>query len=581
MALDAAMISITARTLANTVTGARIDKISMPSRDEAVLSVRTQEGSYRMLWSARPGSSRVQLTSEEYEYPAVPPSFCMLLRKHLNGGRITSVMSVPDERIVFFDIDALNEMGDRVTVRVSVELMGRYSNIVLINSSGIVIDAMKRIDEEQSEKRQLYPGVEFTLPPAQEKLSFSARTLGEICSAICRREQPLSSAILSCVSGIGPVVCREIACRVSPSDEPASALSPDKKARLEASVGFVQDQLNALPDRFYAVFDDAKPVEYSFIKLTQYGSLRTEEFASVFELFDRFYSERDRSERMKTRSADLSRQVNSLYERAVRKQHARMSERDNSGKANEKKLFGELITANLHMIQKGMKSVELFNYYTGENITVPLDVMKNPVQNSQKYYKDYRKLTTAAQVLERLLAEGQAEIEYLDAVKYEITEARTEEDFLMIRRELKDAGYLRGFKYKDQKRPRRMSEFTEYTSPGGFRVLAGRSNVSNEKLTLKTASKNDVWFHVKNAAGSHVVLFTEGSVPPDEDLTFAAEIAALHSSVVGSAQIPVDYTEIKNVKKPPETRTGMVTYDRYKTAFVTPDPERLKQFLKK
>ncbi len=581
MALDAAMISITARTLSQCITGARIDKIYMPSRDEAVLAIHTPVGSYRMLWSARPGSARVQLTEEEYDYPATPPSFCMLLRKHLSGGKFTSVSVVPDERIIFFNLDAMNEMGDRVSIKVSVELMGRYSNIVLINEENIVIDAMKRIDEEQSDKRQLYPGIAFTLPPVQGKMSFTSCSAEEITEAACKSDSPLSSAVLSCVSGIGPVVCREIAYRVTPEDISASSLDNTQRARFEASVSFVKEQLKNDTNTFYAVYDGVNPVEYSFIRLSQYGSLRIEQFDSIFTLFDRFYAERDRNERMKIRSADLSRQINSLYDRAVRKQQTRMSERNNSDKANEKKLYGELLTANLHVIQKGMKDVELLNYYTGESITVPLDTIKNPVQNAQKYFKDYRKLMTAAQVLDRLLAEGQAEIEYLDAVKYEITEARTEEDFLLIRRELKDAGYLRGFKYKDQKRPRRMSEFTEYTSPGGYKVLAGRSNVSNEKLTLKTASRNNIWFHVKNSAGSHVVLFSEGSALTDEDMTFTAEIAALHSSAAGSAQIPVDYTEIKNVKKPPETRPGMVTYDHYKTAFVTPDAAELQKHLKK
>ncbi|MEG2678149.1 MAG: NFACT family protein, partial [Oscillospiraceae bacterium] len=293
-------------------------------------------------------------------------------------------------------------------------------------------------------------------------------------------------------------------------------------------------------------------------------------FETISELLDCYYSEKDRAERMKARSFDLSRQVNSLYDRAVRKQQARLDESRNTEKAEQKRLFGELVQANLHNIQKGEKSALLLNYYTGETISVPLDATKNPIQNAQKYFKDYKKLTTAAKMLETLLTEGETEIQYLQSVKYEITEARTEEDFILIRKELKDAGYLRGFKYREQKRPRKMSEFLQYKTSDGFTVLVGRNNAANEKLTLKTASKQDIWFHVKNAAGSHTVLIAESSEPTEAAMTQAACIAAYHSSITECDKTAVDYTAIKNVKKAPSQKPGMVIYTSYKTAFVTP-----------
>lgn len=577
MALDAAMLEYTARTLKGTLVGARVEKISMPSRDEALFSLRTETGARKLFISARSGGSRIHLTSESFENPAVPPGFCMLLRKYLSTGRITDLRTVDGERIIFLDFDALNEMGDRIKLTLSVEIMGRYSNMVLVNAEGRVIDALKRIDAEQSDKRQLIPGVNFTMPPAQGKLLFLTAEIGELINKICEKKKPLSAAILDTVAGIGPVVCREIAHRTAANDPEADTLNEKQRSALKRFIEETRAAARGEGSTLSIVYDSKKPIEFSFIKLTQYGGMETREFSDVNELFDSYYLEKDRAERMKARSSDLLRQVNSLYERAVRKQAARQEELSNTERADEKKLFGELINANLYAIVKGDKSAELLNYYMGETISVPLDVTKSPVQNAQKYYKEYRKLTTAAKMLATLIEEGKNEIEYLSSVRYEITEAKTEEDFLLIRKELKESGYLRGFKYKEQKRPRKMSEFIEYKTSDGLRVLVGRNNAANEKLTLKTAEKGDIWFHVKSASGSHTVLLSNGAEPSGESYTEAAMIAAYHSSERLSENIAVDYTRIKNVKKAVGQKTGMVYYESYNTAYVTPDERKIEE----
>ncbi len=576
MALDAAMITVTARDLKERVLGARIDKIYMPSRSEALFSMRASDGPCKLLLSARSGSARAHITQEKHEFPAVPPSFCMLLRKHLGGGKLVDISPALDERILFFKFETTNEMGDRVTITVSHELMGRYSNLVLVSEDGTVIDALKRIDEDQSDKRQLYPGVPFTMPPTQGKLGFCATDARELADAVKTSDKNLSEAVLSVISGISPVLCREIAFRVDSADGPANSLTETQTERLAQIIGEIKAAIEGDGTVLNIVSEGDRLVEYSFVNLFQYGGLTVETFDAPGELLERYYAERDRAELMKTRSSDLSRQVNSLYDRAVRKQAARLSERDNSEKAQQKKLYGELINANLHNIEKGQKSAVIFNYYTNQNEEVPLDVTKNAVDNAQKYYKEYHKLTTAAAMLEKLLAEGESEIAYLDAVKYEIGEARSEEDFLLIRKELKDSGYLRGFRYKDPKNCRKTVEFIEYTTSDGMKVLVGRNNLANEKLTLKLADKRDVWFHVKDSPGSHTVLFTNRATPSDQAMTEAANIAAFHSSSANSSGIAVDYTEIKNVRKAAGQKTGMVIYDNYKTAFVTPDKSSLE-----
>lgn len=580
MALDAAMLYVTANELREQLSGARIDKIHMPARDEVLFLLRRPDGPLKLLASARSGSARVHITQEEFDNPAVPPSFCMLLRKHLASGRITGVRTVDGERILFIDFDALNEMGDRVRVTLSLELMGRYSNVVLVDGGGKVIDALKRISADQSDKRQLVPGIPFTMPPAQDKLPFLSSANEDVIARVQAVGKPLSAALLDCVAGIGPVLCREIAHRVG-GDPDADRMSPADRTRLADCMDAVRDAANGKGTELNIVYDGDKPVEYSFTALTQYTGLKALRFETASVLFDRYYAQKDRAERMRTRSFDLSRQVHALAERAVRKQSARLQEQEDTHKADTQKLYGELINANLHALHKGMDRAELLNYYTGETVSVPLDVTKTPVQNAQKYYKAYKKLTTAAAMLEELLRSGAAEIEYLKSVQYEITQAVTEDDFLHIRKELKEAGYLRGFKYKENKNRKKSPGVLRYRTEDGDTVLVGRNNEQNDKLTLKTADRRDIWFHVKNAPGSHVVLVTEGKTPGDAALTRAAEIAALHSSQAQGQKVPVDYTMVKNVRKAPGQRAGMVVYDHYETAYVTPDADALGALLQK
>ncbi len=577
MALDAAMLQVAALELRERLVGARVEKIHMPARDEVLFLLRTPTGHERLFVSARSGAARIHLTGEPTDNPATPPGFCMLLRKHLSGGRIAAVRDIPGERIVLIDFEVLNEMGDRVTVTMSVELMGRYSNIVLVTQDGIVLDAMKRIDDDISELRQLLPGRVFTMPPVQDKLLFPVCTNDEILARIARASKPLSAALLVAVGGISPLVCREIAARTDGGDPDADTLTAAQKARLEAALDAVRAAMAGSGRVLSIVYDGDKPVEYSFIVLTQYRGLRAQEFETCGALLDCYYAEKDRAERARTRSSNLMRQVSVLLERANRKQRARLDERDNAQLSEQKKLYGELLSANLHTFQKGAKTVRVQNYYTGEDIEIPLDVTKTPVQNSQKYFREYRKLTTAANMLSKLLEQGAQEIAYLESVLYEITEARTEEDFDLIRRELADAGYLRGVKVKPQKNTRKTKDVLEYRTTDGFLVLVGRNNLANDRLTLRTADRRDLWFHVKDAQGSHVILVGGGQPVSDSAKTAAAMLAALHSTQAAGSKVPVDYTAVKHVRKAPGQRAGMVIYESYETAYVTPDLVAIKK----
>ncbi len=578
MALDAAMVRVAADELDSALKGARVEKIYMPSRDEAVLSLRTRESRRTLLLSARSGTARAHLTAEEFDYPAVPPAFCMLLRKYLTGARITAVETVEGDRVMLFRFEALNDMGEKIFPFISAEMMGRYSNLVLVGDDGVILDAVKRIDSSQSELREILPGTEFTEPPRPDRLPFFGSSDREIAEAVKKSGRNVSAALLQTVSGLSPLLCREAALEVD--DLTGDMLDGESEEKLIRGLERIREAAEDPGKRTYSiVYDGEKPVEYSFVALRQYGGLRTETFSTASEMFDSYYSSRDRLERMRIRSQDLTKQVKQLIDRNVRKQNARREELDDTARAEGKKLYGELLTANLHAFRKGDSEVTVLNYYTGENVTIPLDVTRGPNENAQKYYRDYRKLHTAADVLKRLIVEGEEEAEYFRQVQYEIGLASTEEEFIDIRKELRDAGYLKGFRYK-QRSNRKSDPFFRYRTDEGLEVIAGRNNTANERLSLKMADGKDIWLHVKGAAGSHVVLRCEGIEPDDRSLTQACEIAAFHSSIKDSAQIPVDYTEARRVKKAAGARTGMVIYTNQKTAYVTPDPaeiERLRQ----
>ena len=573
MALDASTIYILSLELNESLTGCRIEKISMPSRDEAVFVVRSYSGRRQLLLSARSGSARVHFTNEEFDYPVTPPGFCMLLRKHLLNARITGVDTVAGDRVLLLHFDSINEMGEKVSLMLSVEMMGRYSNLVLVGNDGIILDALKRIDETQSEKRQLFPGLDFTVPPVPDKKNFLLDSIDEMIEDICSSPKLVPDAVLQKVSGLSPLLCREAALGLD--DVAASDVSGSKKSLLKVNLSRLKEPLEMSDKRQWTlVFDGERMVEFSYLDLLQYNGLRKEFFGSANELFDRYYSAKDRELRLKNRSQDLNRQVRQLLDRSIRKQESRREELDNTDKAEQKKLYGELLTSNLHSFHKGDSSVTVLNYYTGEDVTIPLDVTRTPNGNAQKYYKDYRKLRTAAEVLKKLLAEGEQEQDYLRQIIYDITQAKTEEDFLEIRKDLKESGFLRGFKYK-QKGKRRSDPYFRYRTTGGFDVIVGKNNTANERLSFSVASGKDLWFHIKGAAGSHVILRTSGAVPDDQSMTEACEIAAYHSSQSYGQLVPVDYTEARRIRKIPGGKTGMVTYTDQKTAYVTPDEHKI------
>ncbi len=585
MAFDGAFLACMRAELQQTLQEARIDKIHQPSREELVLALRRRGGADKLYISARANAPRIQLTDIPLENPAQPPMFCMLLRKRLTGGRLAAIRQPGLERALYLDFDCVNELGDAVRLTLAVEIMGRHSNIILVEN-GLVVDAIKRVDWDMSSVRPVLPGLRYAPPPAQEdRLDLSAAEPEAFVEAIERgKDAPLSKALLAVAHGLSPLVCRELAHRATRGQDTRSgALSAEEKQRLAFHLGRLKTLLATGEGRvpYLLTRPDGAPLDYSFFPLTQYGlSAVGREMESFSALLDAFYARRDNAERMKQHAQDLLRVLTAATERTTRKLARQREELARSENREELRLYGDLIHANMHAVPKGAASAELINYYDPAcaTVRVPLDPALSPALNAQRYYKEYRKAQTAERILTEQIARGEEELRYLDSVFDALSRAGSVRELTELRQELADGGYLRLQKGK-QKPPAPLGPMA-FVSDDGFPILVGRNNVQNDRLTLRTARGGDLWLHTKNIPGSHVIVVTEGRTPPARTIEQAAILAALHSRAADSAQVPVDYTQVRHVRKPAGARPGMVIYDTNQTAYVSPDPAlaaRLRQ----
>ena len=578
MALDGAFLSCLREELLAALPDARIDKIHQPSREELILSLRRRGGAEKLYFSARANSPRVHFTNVALENPAQPPMFCMLLRKKLTGGRLAGIRQMGWERALYFDFDCVSELGDGVRLTLAAEIMGRHSNLILIGPDGLVIDAIKRVDWDMSSVRPVLPGLPYSPPPAAGgKVDLSLFPPAGLLAAVERGpDGPVSRALLAASHGLSPLLCREAAHLACRGKDPAvSALTEEDKQRLAFYLGRIRDAaLTGEGRKPYILYKEGgAPLDFSFLPITQYGlSAVGREMESFSSLLDAFYAQKDNAERMKQRAHDLLRVLTNASERTARKLARQKEELARSGDRDKKRIYGDLIHANLHAIGRGASEAELGNYYDPEcrTVKVPLDPSLSAAQNAQKYYKEYRKAQTAEQILAQQIAEGEEELRYIDTVFDALSRAASGREVEELREELAAGGYLR-LQRGRQKPPPPLGPL-RFTSDDGFTILVGRNNVQNDKLTLRTARGNDVWFHTKNIPGSHVIVCTEGRTPPDRTLEQAAILAALHSRAAGSAMVPVDYTAVRNVKKPAGAKPGMVIYETNQTAYVTPDP---------
>ena len=540
----------------NELKGFRVDKIYQPSREELLFAFRTFSGTKKLLLSARAENARIQFTNQFVENPKKPPMLTMLLRKHLSGAKLRDIEQDGFERILTLIFDATNELGDPVVFRLIIEIMGRHSNIILVNEEGMIVECVKKIDENVSSFRLVLPGIEYSLPPQQNKMNILSDDLKEIEERINSSSLKKSKAVGEVLQGISPIVAREV----------------ENGLSLEKLREYV---LNPKP---YVVFLDGAPKDYTYFKPMQYGDLcEIREFETFSDLIDFFYYEQVRFERIKQRANDLFSHLTILQERAVRKAINRQNELEDCRNKEQLKIYGDLINANLYRLEKGSLFYDLENFYDDNKIVrIPADPTLTPVQNSQKYYKEYRKKQIAETKLNGFIKEAQEEAAYLESVIDSLSRAQTDSEISAIRAELYEAGFLH--KRIDKKNKPKKLEPKKYLSSEGFVIRVGRNNVQNDELTLRMSKNYDLWFHIKDAAGSHVVVTAVKDKPfTDKLIREAAMLAAANSKGASSSNVAIDYTVIKNVHKPNGAKFGMVIYDNYNTEYVTPNEKELSE----
>ncbi len=584
MPLDAICLTALKNELEQQITGLKIDKVQQPEQDQIILSLRGFGTTIRLLISAGIGDARLHITDAVFENPQSPPMFCMLLRKHLIGAKIKSISQPPHERAVDITLDCFDVMGEPSEKHLIIELLGRYSNIILTAQDGIIIECFRRVDGSMSELRQVLPGLFYRLPPAQDKHDPLQITREDLTVLLkdCLMDKDAAKWLLDTFNGFSPLICREIVNTAynETSLRMAEVLGRDNgDALLNAFMNLIGD-IRAGKFEAYMLLDaEGKPQDYSYTPILQYGSvLKLERAAGFSILLDTFYTRRSAAERMRQRSQALTKSIKNAHDRVLRKLENQREELEKTRDRERMRELGDIITANLYAIKKGVSVFRTSDYYAedGHEIDIRLDPLKTPQQNAAKYYKDYSKAKNAETILKEQIKLGDAELDYLKSVLDELLRAETERDLVEIRQELTQTGYVRKQK-TGKKEKQTQSQPARYQSSTGFEIHVGKNNVQNELLTHKTAFKTDIWLHAQKIPGSHVIISTKGREPDNATFNEAASLAARFSQAGESKKVAVDYTLIKYVKKIPGGRPGMVTYTDYKTIIAEPSEETVKK----
>ena len=569
MAFDAFYLGAVLRELEEKLSGARVEKIHQPSRDTVLMHLKTREGREKLLFAPNPAAPRLHLTASSPENPDVPPMFCMLLRKHLSGARLAEISQPAMERCAVFTFDCTDELGDRVQKKLVAELMGRTCNLYLLGADGRILDCLRRIGLDETSKRPALPGMFYQMPDPVEKQD--PRTVESFEKLLTESgADGIADRLMDVLGGLSPLVCREAALYAA-GDTDARISACDPGIVGEKLEKFFHTHLND-PKPYYYQDLSGKPKQFAFCPMTQYGAVR--QGASFGEVMDLFYVARQKREMMEQKSQSVRKTVQNLCQRLQRKMAIQEKELQETYDRERLRQLGDILTANLHKMKKGQTVVSVEDFYD-ENmalIEVPLSPTLSPQENAAKYYKNYSRMKNAEKELTRQLEIGRQEKAYLESVLEELRRVGTDAELEEIRQELQEGGYLKKDAGKKRQKAGKLPPM-RFVSTDGYPIYVGRNNRQNEELTFKSARKDDLWLHASKVHGSHVIIDCGGTNPPDDTVTQAAQLAAHYAETTGGQNIPVDVTQVRQVKKVPGGKPGMVIYHSYRTAIVNPYPD--------
>ena len=566
MAFDAFFLSAVLSEIRETATGARVEKIHQPSRDTVILHLKCADSRQKLLFGMNPTAPRLHLTASSPENPAEPPMFCMLLRKHLSGARLAGIRQLPMERWAEFTFDCVDEMGDAVQKKLIAELMGRTCNLYLLGSDGRILDCLRRVGLDETAKRPALPGMYYQLPePIAKENPAELENFAEVLTG--EGADILADRLMDTLGGLSPLVCREAS--LFATGEVDSRIAGGNMTEIADNLTVFFREHIGHPAPYLYCAPDGTPKQFAFCPIRQYGSW--EEKNSFGELLDGFYTVRDRKDAMRQKSQSVRKTVQNLCQRLTKKLALQEKECLESMERERLRQLGDILTANLHRIQKGQTTVTVQDFYDENmnDVEIPLSPLLSPQQNAAKFYKDYARMKTAEKVLTEQIALGQQELRYLQSVLEELNRADTDGELEEIRQELQGGGYLKPDTGKRKMKVAKTAPL-RFESTDGYTIFVGRNNRQNDELTFKAARKDDLWLHASKVHGSHVVIACNGTTPPDDTITQAAQLAAYHSEAGGGQNIPVDVVPVKLVKKTPDRKPGMVIYHSHRTVVVNP-----------
>ena len=581
MAFDGITVSAIKAEIEDKILGGRSDKVYQPEKDEIILGIRSMGQAYKLLLTSNASNPKFHFTQTNPSNPMTPPLFCMVMRKHLQSGKIIKIEQPDFDRILNIYVESLNELGDYSVKKLVLEIMGRHSNIILTDENNTILDCIKHIGHDTSSVREVLPGREYTLPPSQGKintLELDNNNFNEVLENNPSFE--IQSVIYKNYTGISPIAASEICYRANVNGStPVEALTDIQKEIVFNKFAELVEDIKA--NRFYPesiTNEKGKTIDFSPIEMTQFNGLEIKKYTSISELIESFYANRDFAYRIGQKTQDLRKLITQNIERCIRKKDIQMQTLRSIKNRDELRLKGELLTANIYSIKKGMTTVELPNYYSEnqELVAIELDSNKTPSENAQKYYKAYNKAKRTFEALKDQIKSNDEELAYLESVLTSVNNCTDEQDVKEIRRELREEGYVK--KVKNQKdKSKKHSVPLHFISQDGFDIYVGKNNIQNDELTLKFARPRDIWMHTKNIPGSHVIIVANGQTIPDTTLNEGAMLSAFYSKAKNSSKVPVDYTEKKNVKKPNGSKPGFVIYETNKTAYITTSEEEIKK----